>query len=97
MAAGLAQTEQRAQDGADRAAVQAAQTQRPVGDLTQLVQRVLGTDLVLPLVEVVLHRREAQPVNLLSLRGNLDLWRLHTKKIEDSHSILHTLRNNYKV
>lgn len=97
MAAGLAQTEQRTQDGADRAAVQAAQAQGPVGDLTQLVQRVLGTDLVLPLVEVVLHRRETQPVNLLSLRGNLDLWRLHRKKIEDSHSILHTLRNIYKV
>ena len=79
VAAGLAQTEQWAQDGADGAAVQAAQAQRPVRDLAQLVQCILGADLVLPLVEVALHGREAQPVDLLRLRGDLDLKGLHRK------------------
>lgn len=73
VAAGLTQPQQRAQDGVDGASVQAAELQAPVGDLPEFEQRVLGADLVLPVVEVALDRGEAQPVGLLGLRWNLDL------------------------
>lgn len=73
MAAGLAQPQQRAQDGVDGASVQAAKFQAPVGDLPEFEQRVLGANLVLPVVEVALDGGEVQPVGLLGLRWNLDL------------------------
>ena len=73
VAAGLPEPQQRVQDGGDGAAVQAAQLQAPVGDLAELSQGVLGADVVLPVVEVALHGGEAQPVDLLRLRGDLDL------------------------
>lgn len=73
MAAGLAQPQQRAQDGVDSAAVEAAEFQAPVGYLPEFDQSVLGADLMLTVVEVTLDRGEVQPVHLLRLRGNLDL------------------------
>ena len=73
MAAGLAQPQQRVQDGVDGAAVEAAEFQAPVGDLPDFDQSVLGADLVLTVVEVTLDGGEAEPVNLLGLRWNLDL------------------------
>lgn len=73
MAAGLAQPQQRAQDGVDGAAVEAAKFQAPVRDLPEFDQSVLGADLVLTVVEVTLDGGEVQPVHLLRLRGNLDL------------------------
>lgn len=73
MAAGLAEPQQRAQDGVDGAAVEAAELQAPVGDLPEFDQGVLGADLVLTVVEVALDGGEVQPVHLLSLRGDLDL------------------------
>lgn len=73
MAAGLTQPQQRAQDGVDGAAVEAAEFQAPVRDLPEFDQSVLGADLVLTVVEVTLDWGEVQPVNLLCLRGDLDL------------------------
>lgn len=73
MAAGLAQPQQRAQDGVDSAPVEAAQLQAPIGDLPEFDQGVLGADLVLAVVEVTLYRGEVQPVHLLCLRRDLDL------------------------
>lgn len=79
MAAGLAQPQQRAQDGVDGAAVQAAELQAPVGDLPEFDQSVLGADLMLTVVEVTLNGGEVQPVHLLRLRGNLDLENIKRK------------------
>lgn len=73
MAAGLAEPQQRVQDGVDGAAVEAAKFQAPVRDLPEFDQSVLGADLVLTVVEVTLDGGEVQPVHLLCLRGNLDL------------------------
>lgn len=69
----MTESEQGVQDGVDRASVQAAQLQAPVLDLPQLNQGILGTHLMLPVVEVTLHWRELQPVDLFCLRGNLNL------------------------
>ena len=82
MAAGLAQPQQRVQDGVDGAAVEAAEFQAPVGDLPDFDQSVLGADLVLPVVEVTLDGGEAEPVDLLCLRWNLDL-----ENIGETHSL----------
>ena len=73
MAAGLAQPQQRAQDSVDSAAVQAAKFQAPVRDLPQFDQSVLGTDLVLTMVEMTFDGGKVQPVHLLCLRWNLNL------------------------
>lgn len=73
MAASLAQPQQRAQDGVDGAAVEAAEFEAPVRDLPEFDQSVLGADLVLTVVEVTLDGGEVQPVHLLCLRGDLDL------------------------
>lgn len=73
MAAGLAQPEQRAQDGIDGTAVKAAKFQAPVRDLPEINQSVLGADLVLTVVEVTLDGREVQPVHFLCLRRDLNL------------------------
>lgn len=73
MAAGLTQPQQRAQDGVDGSAVEAAEFQRPVGDLPEFDQSVQGADLVLTVVEVTLDGGEVQPVHLLCLRRNLNL------------------------
>lgn len=78
MAAGLAQPQQRAQDGVDGAAVEAAKLQAPVRDLPEFDQSVLGADLVLAVVEVTLDGGEVQPVDLLCLRGDLDLEKQRT-------------------
>lgn len=73
VAASLAQTQQWVQDGVNRASVQAAQLQRPVRDLSQLKQSILGADLMLAVVKVAFNRREIKPVDLFFLRRNLDL------------------------
>ena len=73
VAAGLPEPQQWVEDGGDRAAVQAAQLQAPVRDLAELCQGILGADVMLAVVEVALDRGEAQPVDLLCLRGDLDL------------------------
>lgn len=75
MAAGLAQPQQRVQDGVDGAPVQAAQFQAPIGDFPEFDQSVLGADLVLAMVEMALNRRKVKPVHLLCLRGDLNLKR----------------------
>lgn len=80
MAAGLAQPQQRTQDGVDGAAVEAAKFQAPVGDLPEFDQSVLGADFMLTVVEVTLDGGEVQPVHLLRLRGNLDLEKQRQKK-----------------
>lgn len=79
MAACLAQPQQRAQDGVDSSAVEAAKFEAPVGDLPEFDQSVLGADLMLPVVEVTLNGREVQPVDLLCLRGDLDLRQTETR------------------
>lgn len=81
MAAGLAEPQQRVQDGVDGAAVEAAKFQAPVRDLPEFDQSVLGADLVLTVVEVTLDGGEVQPVHLLCLRGNLDLK--HRTELEE--------------
>lgn len=73
MAAGLTQPQQRAQDGVDGSAVEAAEFQGPVRDLPEFDQSVLRADLVLTVVEVTLDGGEVQPVHLLCLRRNLNL------------------------
>lgn len=81
MAAGLTQPQQRAQDGVDGAAVEAAEFQAPVGDLPEFDQSILGADLVLTVVEVTFNGGEVQPVHLLCLRRNLDLKKTQKNQI----------------
>lgn len=73
MAAGLAQPQQRGQDGVDGAAVEAAKLQAPIGNFPELDQSILRADLMLTVVEVTLDGGEVQPVHFLCLRWNLDL------------------------
>lgn len=84
MAAGLAQPQQRAQDGVDSAAVQASKFQAPVRDLPQFDQSVLGADLVLTMVEMTFDGGEVQPVHLLCLWRNLNLQRQRITNTSDT-------------
>lgn len=91
MAAGLTQPQQRVQDGVDGAAVQAAQFQAPVRDFPEFHQSILGTDLMLAVVKMTLDWGEVKPVNLLRLRGNLNLKNEKKKKHKE---ILYPLKND---